>query len=125
MNQSIEYVPALLSSYDIITDKRGNRAGRKKETYIDVVCSFDIETSLLQINEDKYAIMYIWMLDIDAKYQIIGRTWEEYKRLTDAIDKFCGDRLKVVFYVHNLSYEFSFLQGIYKFKKEKLSIRCP
>lgn len=111
-------MPALLSNYDIITDKRGNRAGRKKENYIDVVCSFDIETSLLHINDDEYAIMYIWMLDIDAKYQIIGRTWEEYKRLTDVIDKFCGDRLKVVFYVHNLSYEFSFLQGIYKFKQE-------
>lgn len=118
MNQSIEYVPALLSAYDIITDKRGNRAGRKKENYINVVCSFDIETSLLYINDDEYAIMYIWMLDIDAKYQIIGRTWEEYKRLTDAINKFCGERLKVVFYVHNLSYEFAFLQGIYKFKTE-------
>lgn len=118
MLMSIENAPALISNYGVITDKRGNRAGRKKETYIDAVCSFDIETSLLHINEDEYAIMYIWMLDIDAKYQIIGRTWEEYKRLTDAIDKFCGDRLKVVFYVHNLSYEFSFLQGIYKFKKE-------
>lgn len=118
MNQSINDVPALLSAYDIITDKRGNRAGRKKENYINVVCSFDIETSLLRINEDEYAIMYIWMFDIDARYQIIGRTWEEYKRLTSAINEFCGDRIKLVVYVHNLSYEFSFLQGIYKFKKE-------
>lgn len=118
MNQSIEYVPALLSAYDIITDKRGNRAGRKKENYINVVCSFDIETSLLHINDDEYAIMYIWMFDIDAKYQIVGRTWEEYQRLTAAINEFCGDRLKLVAYVHNLSYEFSFLQGIYKFRTE-------
>lgn len=118
MKQRTETLPALLSSYGIITDKRGNRAGRKKENYINVVCSFDIETSLLRINEDEYAIMYIWMFDIDARYQIIGRTWEEYKRLTTAINEFCGDRIKLVVYVHNLSYEFSFLQGICKFKKE-------
>lgn len=111
-------MPALLTDYDIITDKRGNRAGRKKENYINVVCSFDIETSLLHINDDDYAIMYIWMFDIDAKYQIIGRTWEEFKRLTDTLNEFCGDRIKLVVYVHNLSYEFSFLQGIYKFKQE-------
>ena len=117
MMMSIENVPALLTDYDIITDKRGNRAGRKKENYINVVCSFDIETSLLHIN-DEYAIMYICMLDIDAKYQIIGRTWEEYQRLTEAINKFCGDRVKLVIYVHNLSYEFAFLQGIYKFETE-------
>lgn len=118
MRQRIENLPALLASYNIITDKRGNRAGRKKENYVNVVCSFDIETSLLQINEDEYAIMYIWMFDIDARYQIVGRTWEEYKRLTAAINEFCGDRLKIVVYVHNLSYEFAFLQGIYKFKRE-------
>lgn len=118
MRQSTENLPALLGYYDIITDKRGNRAGRKKENYVNVVCSFDIETTLLHINDDEYAIMYIWMFDIDAKYQIIGRTWEEYKRLTTAINDFCGDRIKLVVYVHNLSYEFSFLQGIYKFKPE-------
>ena len=118
MLMRIENAPALISNYGVITDKRGNRAGRKKETYIDVVCSFDIETSLLHINDDEYAIMYIWMFDIDAKYQIIGRTWEEFKRFTRAINEFCGDRLKLVVYVHNLSYEFSFLQGIYKFKTE-------
>lgn len=125
MNQSTEYVPALLSSYDIITDKRGNRAGRKKENYINVVCSFDIETSLLHINDDDYAIMYIWMFDIDAKYQIIGRTWEEYTRLTTAINEFCGDRVKLVVYVHNLSFEFSFLQSIYKFKREDVFAMKP
>lgn len=118
MRQRIEHLPALLSNYSIITDKRGNRAGRKKENYINVVCSFDIETSLLHINDDEHAIMYIWMFDIDAKYQIIGRTWEEYARLTSVINEFCGDRLKLVIYVHNLSYEFSFLQGIFKFKQE-------
>lgn len=118
MRQRTENLPALLTSYNIITDKRGNRAGRKKENYVNVVCSFDIETSLLQINDDEYAIMYIWMFDIDARYQIVGRTWEEYKRLTAAINEFCGDRLKLVVYVHNLSYEFAFLQGIYKFKRE-------
>lgn len=120
MLKSIKELPALLFDYSIITDKRGNRAGRKKENYIDVVCSFDIETSLLHIGDEDHAIMYIWMMDINAEYQIIGRTWDEYKRLTDLINEFCGDRLKLVVYVHNLSYEFAFLQGIYKFNQENV-----
>ena len=123
MKKSIKELPALLSTYSVITDKRGNRAGRKKETYIDVVCSFDIETSLLHIGDDDHAIMYIWMFDINAEYQIIGRTWDEYKRLTNLINDFCGDRLKIDAYVHNLSYEFAFLQGIYKFNKEDIGYK--
>ena len=55
-----------------------NRATRMVE-YINLPCSFDIETSSFYFNMNKMACMYIWQFGIDG-YVVVGRTWEDCDR---------------------------------------------
>lgn len=47
----------------------------------------------------------------------MGRTWEEFLTYLTELSTKAGERI-LVFWVHNLSFEFQFLQGIYKFKAD-------
>ena len=116
-----EYDFSKLENMDVITDKRGNRAGREKTRYKNVVAAFDIETSRVVTGWKKdrgeetpvyNSFMYIWMFQIGKEETIIGRTWEEYKEFIENIEKAIGIA-KLVVYVHNLAFEFQFLSGIY------------
>ena len=92
---------------------------RKKgsKPYLDIVTAFDIETTRLP--EIEQSVMYIWQFQIEDQ-TIIGRTWMEFKEFLHN----CRLRLKeheyLMVYVHNLSFEFSFLKGIYNFKKDEV-----
>lgn len=83
----------------------------KKITYINVPCSFDIETSSFYYNGQKTAIMYEWTLGINDSV-IIGRTWQEfidvYRTIVDTVNTHKDYRL--VIYIHNLGFEFQFLR---------------
>ena len=92
-------------------NKKGRPKKHKKE-YLDCVCRFDIETSRLP--EIEQAFMYIWQFQIEDKCTVIGRTWEEFFTMLDNILKYIGDNWLRI-YVHNLSFEFSFLKGVYEF----------
>lgn len=96
---------------------RGNPHGRKRKRYVDAVCAFDIETSTLpDINE---AIMYIWQFQVDDIMTVVGRTWEEYFHFLRMIKSEIGARLLCI-YVHNLSFEFQFLKGLYDFQPDEV-----
>ena len=105
----------------------GNPKSKKKDKpkYRDIITAFDIETTRLP--EIEQSFMYVWQW---AFYQpaavppalplrcvVVGRTWEEFQvlvtRLELALKK---DRLVV--WVHNLSFEFSFLRGIHAFSPQ-------
>ena len=98
--------------------KKGNQGKRNnKRKYKNLFCAFDIETTNdLTINQ---AYMYIWQFQID-EYTITGRTWDDFlvfmNRVADQLD----DNVYIVVYVHNLSFEFSFLKGIYSFEPEEV-----
>lgn len=91
---------------------RGNPSGRSKTIYKDLICTFDIETT--RIPEIDQSFMYIWQAAI-GEYVVIGRLWEEFKLLLSEFRQHLKDKEKIVFYVHNLSYEFQFLAGVYLF----------
>lgn len=78
------------------------------------LCAFDIETSAL--HDIQQSFMYIWQFAIE-NFVIIGRTWEELKKLVNWLNILSYNR-KIVVYVHNLSYEFQFLSGIFHFENE-------
>lgn len=103
----------------IPTQKRGkgNPKTKAKIRYKDVICTFDIETSRLPDIEQ--SIMYVWMLHIHPHTTIIGRTWDELSELLDKIRSELEDNTLCIF-VHNLSYEFQFLQAIYSFNQEEV-----
>lgn len=98
--------------------RKGNQGRRNNERkYKDLICAFDIETT--NDDETHNAFMYVWQAQI-GDYTVMGRTWEEYILFLQRI----AERLKhdeyMVIFVHNLSFEFQFLRGIYEFTNEEV-----
>ena len=99
----------------------------RNKLYYNLPCSFDIETSsfyetrtgVIYTNDDykksnrtdgnKKAIMYIWQFAITDNV-IYGRTWQEFLYFIDCLYNFLNlEKIYLVVYVHNLSYEFQFI----------------
>lgn len=111
--------PLTLRGLDIIKLKNAN----KVDNVYMFPCAFDIETSHLK--ESEYSYMYIWQFGFikdEQQYVVIGRTWEEFHRLVEIINKKLGTKQKLLCLVHNLTYEFYFLLG--EFKKEIKNLFC-
>lgn len=91
----------------------------KHKKYHKIPMTFDIETSKIpKDTEGGYeAFMYIWQICIEGNV-VFGRTWEQWvefmKHVADAY-KLCEDE-KIVVYVHNLSFEFQFIQKFMNFE---------
>ena len=97
------------------------------------IYTFDIETTSYLILDDKIyptseylnfddkeqqrclkqSNMYIWMLGINDQIYY-GRTWDELKTMMLKINFFVPYRKYI--YVHNLSFEFQYLQSVFNFK---------
>lgn len=91
------------------------KAHRKR--YADIICTFDIEAT--NMDEIKQAVMYHWQACIDGLI-CIGRTWDEFETFLQQIDKWLPEGLCMVFYVHNLGYEFQFLRAIHDFQPDEV-----
>ena len=114
--EALEFIAEFdFDSIPTLTAPRGNPRGRQKTLYKDVICTFDIETT--RVPDLDQSFMYIWQMCIGENV-IIGRTWEEFKLLLSEFKLHLLDKERVVFFVHNLSYEFQFLAGIYLFNKD-------
>lgn len=100
----------------LLKNRRGNPGGRKRH-YMANVTAFDIETTLLDNNQ---TVMYIWQWQFGTDLTVIGRTWEEFTDLQQRIKAALPEGRWLVVYVHNLSYEFQFLKGIYHFFPEEV-----
>ena len=71
---SVENCPFDPSTYPNAKKPKGNPKRKAKNTYIDVICAFDIETSTLP---GEQAIMYVWQMQLDT-FTVMGRTWDEF-----------------------------------------------
>lgn len=107
----------VLSSTPRIKWPRGNPGRRKKPILLDMVCCFDIETTYLP--DIDQSIMYVWQFQL-GDYTIVGRTWDEFLWMVQQIRASIGKAERLVVYVHNLSFEFSFLKGIYPFSSDEV-----
>ena len=106
----------ILDSIKNATRPRGNQATTNRKKYKDVVCAFDIETTTI---DNDNAIMYVWQFQVGNHCTVIGRTWPEFIKFIKTL-KYRGGGSWIVCYVHNLSFEFSFLKGIYQFNEEEV-----
>ena len=114
-------ITEILNSIDLQKRTKGN-PGKKDNNfyYKDIVCAFDIETTRYKTGEhkvsrtkyidDEVAIMYIWQFQIGLDITLYGRTWGEFIDFCEQINNTLKDGERLVIYVHNLSYEFSFLR---------------
>ncbi len=115
--------------FDMIADlpnavkPKGNPGRKKRPTYKAVVCAFDIETTAFK--KIKQSVMYIWQFQIGHEITIIGRYWDEFINLVNALPDWLGEGVKLVTYVHNLSYEFQFLSGVWHFAPEDVFCTEP
>jgi hypothetical protein len=109
---------SLLNKEKLAKRPRGNPRGRKQCHYKNVICAFDIETT--NIPEIEQSVMYIWQFQYGLDYTIIGRTWDEFLYMLEKFkEQLSGDSWMVIF-VHNLSFEWQFLSGIYDFLPEEV-----
>ena len=104
-----------LASYKII---ERNKRKKGSKSYLDVVTAFDIEST--RIKEIDQSVMYIWALQFDLDTTIVGRTWDEFFEMIDKFREYLQDTCYMVVYVHNLSYEFQFLKGLYDFEPDEV-----
>ena len=110
--------------YSIIDDlkvqrRRKGNPGRRDNSrkYLDAVCAFDIETT--NDRDTEQAFMYIWQFQIEDK-TIIGRTWSDFILFLERVKASLKSDIYLVVFVHNLSFEFQFLRGIYQFSKDEV-----
>ena len=114
---------------------RAKRQKRNKGAEVlNMYCAFDIETSTIHnsdVNTDAHSFMYVWQYQIED-YLIKGRTWDEWFSLLDCLKKALteyGTEQKLlktpylVTWIHNASYEFSFISGLYQFKDDECFFR--
>lgn len=107
----------IIRSIPVLPRKKGKVTKAKKgQKYIDAVCAFDIETSRLKDIEQ--SILYIWQFQIDTICTVYGRTWDEFKDFIEGVQT--NAQADVLVYVHNLSYEWQFLKGIFTFDSESV-----
>lgn len=96
--------------------KRGSR-----RQYRNVLISFDIETT--RITEIEQSVLYLWQMAFlfpdGQKLVVFGRTWDEVRYFWQNLSNAVGDDLLAI-YVHNLSYEFQFLSGIFEFDSKNV-----
>lgn len=100
-----------------VKNRRGN-PGKKIRHYIGITTAFDIETSILPGTEQ--AFMYIWQWAFGEDTVVIGHYWEEFTDLQNRIRMALPEGYRLVVYVHNLSYEFQYLKGIYSFTEDEV-----
>ena len=110
--------------YSIIKDtpcqkrRRGNQGKREnKRKYKNLFCAFDIEST--NDMELQQAYMYIWQFQIED-HTIIGREWSEWLTFCERLSEQLQQDEYLMCYVHNLSYEFSFIKGVYGFTPEEV-----
>ena len=93
--------------------RRGNPGTKQKYWYKDIITAFDIETT--RITEIEQSVMYIWQWAFSPELVVIGRTWDEFLFFVHRLIESMNETEKLLIFVHNLSYEFQFLKGIYEF----------
>ena len=106
----------MLGEVDVLEKQR--KQGGEKRRYLNCVCSFDIETT--NIREIKQAVMYVWQFALGHQLVVVGRTWEEYLLFLQGLRRWVPEGVYLVCYVHNLSFEFQFLRGIYSFEPQEV-----
>ena len=107
MKYITKFSPDILTDLDI-----GEVKTNKKISYLNVPCAFDIETTSMVINGEKFAFSYVWQFGIGLNNVYYGRTWGELLDFLHDLQDYLGlnENKRLIIYVHNLGYEFQFMR---------------
>lgn len=90
----------------------------KHKVYQRLPMTFDIETSNIPTDDDGHyqAFMYLWQICLEGNV-IFGRRWEQLQWFMEQVVNAykLSENERVVIYVHNLSFEFQFMQDFFRF----------
>ena len=105
-------------SYGVIKRRKSDKRKVEKFDILDCCCAFDIES----YNRDdiRQSIMYIWQFQIDTELTVFGRTWQEFLDMLQRIIPALPERTALPIYIHNASFEFQFIKGVYDFKPDEV-----
>ena len=112
-------VKFVIDNAERVKRQKGNPGRSKKPVLLDMVCCFDIETTYLKDIEQSF--MYVWQFQF-GDFTIMGRTWDEFLNFCQQIRDCLKPNERLVCYVHNLSFEFQFLRGIYPFTEKEVFV---
>ena len=108
--------------YKYCKSKKKYKLRKREYKIVDLVSSYDIETTSTIYNDKKVGFMYLWGFSFDNEYIITGRRWEEFiyfiKKISDLLE---GSKYKIVCYIHNASFEFAFTYHFLKRIDENLT----
>jgi hypothetical protein len=114
-------VRGMVEGLNPLTAPRGNRGTRKRRVYADVISAFDIETSTISVFGEDHAICYHWQWAFGPHCVVVGRTLDQWFEFARALTQELVSRgLWLVVYVHNLSFEFQFMSGLYQFVEDEV-----
>lgn len=113
-----DFDAGIFHQYGVIKRRRSKKRTTVKLDVLDCICAFDIETT--NIDSIEQAVMYIWQFQIDTDLTVFGRTWEEFLDMLKAIAKVLPEHCEVVCYIHNASFEHSFIKGVYDFAPDEV-----
>lgn len=107
MDYFTQLTPSIIDSLNISEIKTN-----KKVTYLNIGAAFDIETTSMLINGEKFAFSYIWQFGIGLDNVFYGRTWAELLDFLTDLKAWLGlnESKRLVIYVHNFGYEFQFMR---------------
>ena len=121
-----KWEPGKLPGYASRT--RGSRLSKKNppRNYFDIPCALDIETS--HVEGVDHAYIYHWQMQIGLDTRTIwGNTADDLQAFLRKLANYADPDKRETWciYVHNLSYEFCWLKGIYRFDNEEVFALAP
>lgn len=97
---------------------RGNPAGRGKGRVLNLVCAFDTETTTIM--PEQQAVVYVWQWAFGPYHVVVGRTIQEWLDFAQKVCEALKPKDRLVTYVHNLSFDWQFMRGVYDFQPEEV-----
>lgn len=125
----------MFKKYSIVPRAKKHRDKEGRDT-LNIYSAFDIETSTVWLNPDHslydvHSFMYSWAMQIED-ITVLGREWTDFFSFISTLFEasvYVKKELKLsmepklIIWVHNLSYEFAWLSGLYKFSDEDCFFR--
>lgn len=113
-DREIEYGQSLIpwEEMQLVPEKTRGKKRSSRRKYAAQIGALDIETT--NLDEIKQSFIYHWQFQMDGFFTITGRTDDQMADFLRLLDDYLhGLNADLIVFVHNLSFEFQFLSGLF------------